>query len=88
VPIRRRSHLLLPGCSVLHSFGGEVLGTVSVTAILRTSSIGGSENSIHPTLILEESALKDETTAGSFRRVSRPELIELLNQDMNSSSRA
>jgi bacterioferritin len=31
---------------------------------------------------VEESALKDETTAGGFKKVSRQELIELLNQDL------
>jgi bacterioferritin len=32
--------------------------------------------------ILEESALKDETASGGVKKVSRPELIELLNQDL------
>jgi bacterioferritin len=32
--------------------------------------------------ILEESALKDETASGGVKKVSRPELIDLLNQDL------
>jgi hypothetical protein len=31
---------------------------------------------------LEESALKDEMASGSVKKVSRSELIELLNQDL------
>jgi hypothetical protein len=43
--IHRRSHLLVPSCSVLHSFGGVSLGTLKVTPILHTSRSGRSENS-------------------------------------------
>jgi bacterioferritin len=42
---------------------------------------------IAPT-ILEESTLKDETTAGGFKKVSRPELIDLLNQDLSCEYQA
>jgi bacterioferritin len=36
----------------------------------------------HHTLVLEDSVLKDETAAGAFKKVSRSELIGLLNQDL------
>jgi bacterioferritin len=49
---------------------------------------GRSENSINPRSILEESALKDETTAGGFKKVPRSELIELLNQDLSREYQA
>ena len=32
--------------------------------------------------------MKDETTAGGFKKVSRPELIELLNQDLSREYQA
>jgi len=32
--------------------------------------------------------VKDETTAGGFNRVSRPELIDLLNQDLSREYQA
>ena len=32
--------------------------------------------------------MKDETTAGSFKKVSRSELIELLNQDLSREYQA
>jgi len=38
--------------------------------------------------ILEESALKDETNAGGFKKVSRSELVELLNQDLSREYQA
>jgi CRISPR/Cas system-associated endonuclease Cas1 len=33
--------------------------------------------------VLEEITLKDETTAAGFKKVSRPEPIDLLNQDLS-----
>ena len=41
-----------------------------------------------PHSTLEENALKDETIAGGFKKVSRPELIELLNQDLSREYQA
>jgi len=32
--------------------------------------------------------MKDETTAGGFKKVSRPELIDLLNQDLSREYQA
>src|SRR5512140_654877 len=78
----------MSGCSVLHSFGGDALGTVSVTPILPTKGPEGPKIASIPHSILEESALNDETTAGGFKKVSRPELIELLNQDLSREYQA
>jgi bacterioferritin len=70
----------------LHSFGEDVLGTVSVAPILHIARTAKPENSSHNPL--EESTLKDETTAGGFKKVSRPELIDLLNQDLSREYQA
>jgi bacterioferritin len=41
-----------------------------------------------PHSILEECAVKDETTAAGSKKVSRPELIDLLNQDLSREYQA
>jgi bacterioferritin len=76
------------GCSVLHSLGWDALGTVSVTPILHTKGPEGPKIASIPHSILEESALKDETTAAGFKKVSRSELIDLLNQDLSREYQA
>ena len=65
-----------------------LLGTVSVTSILHTTRPEGPKIASIPYFILEESALKDETTAASFKKVSRSELIDLLNQDLSREYQA
>jgi bacterioferritin len=70
----------------LHSFGGDVLGTVSVSDPTDFKERKVRKQFPHSTL--EENALKDETIAGGFKKVSRPELIELLNQDLSREYQA
>jgi bacterioferritin len=79
-----------PGCSFLNSFSSETLGTVRVTPVLPTQEPEGqSDKSIHNQhLIREESALKNETASGGLKKVSRSELIELLNQDLSREYQA
>ena len=61
---------------------------MSVTPIQPTKGPEGPKIASIPTLNLEESALKDGTTAGGFKKVSRSELIELLNQDLSREYQA
>jgi hypothetical protein len=49
---------------------------------------GEFENSINPDTQFWRKALKDETTAGGFKKVSRSELVELLNQDLSREYQA
>jgi bacterioferritin len=73
----------VPGCSLLNSFISDALGTVRVAPVVQIKNLKGSpkyHQSQHS--ILEKSALKNETASGGIKKVSRSELIELLNQDL------
>ena len=71
------------GCPFFHSLISDTLVTVRVTPVVhaKNRNISLKKASI-PTLYPGGKPLKDETVIGGVKKVSRSELIELLNQDL------